>query len=155
MSSTTGLGLQFTSFLVVGVLNTLVDFGIYNLLARPPLRWPRIAANCVSVTVAITFSFIANFFFVFRPEEAHLPERGWKFLLVTMFSAYVIQNLVIHLLSRTWPWPVELICRASRCLILTRRFEEDFVRRNTVKLFAVATGLIWNFLWYRYCVFAA
>ena len=46
-------GKQFVLFCVVGVITTVVDFGIFNLLTRPATGWRRIPANLVSVTVAM------------------------------------------------------------------------------------------------------
>ena len=34
------------------------------------------------------------------------------------------------------------------------RFDDDFVARNTCKVLAVVTGLIWNFVWYKFFVYA-
>lgn len=149
-----GIALQFGFFVVAGVMTTLLDFAVYNLLTRPPLRWPRIRSNCVSVTAAICFSFTVNLLFVFRPEDAAVVTRATRFLLVTMFSAYVLQNLVIYLTSKLWLAPADLAVSFSRRLAATRSWSEEFVRRNAVKVCAVAVGLIWNFFWYRYFVFS-
>jgi putative flippase GtrA len=150
----TGVAQQFGFFFVAGVLTTLLDFFIYNLLTRPPVRWPRIRANCVSVTVAICFSFTVNLFFVFQPEGGHVMDRVVRFLIVTTFSAYVLQNLVIFVTSQVWLLPVRTAVWASRYFVLTRSLGDDFVKRNSVKLMAVSVGLVWNFLWYRFFVFS-
>jgi putative flippase GtrA len=148
-----GVAQQFGFFVIAGVVTTLLDFLIYNLLTRPPMRWPRIRANCVSVTVAIGFSFTVNLFFVFQPEAGNVMDRVAKFLIVTAFSAYVLQNLVIFITSQVWLLPVRTALRASRYFVLTRSAGEDFIKRNSVKLMAVSVGLVWNFLWYRLFVF--
>ena len=39
-------------FVLVGVLTTIIDFAVFNLLTGRKLRWRRIPANIVSVSVA-------------------------------------------------------------------------------------------------------
>ena len=51
---------QFLLFCAVGVITTVVDFAIFNLLTRPAVGWRRIPANIVSVTVAMAWSFLAR-----------------------------------------------------------------------------------------------
>ncbi len=150
-----GIAQQFSVFLVAGVFTTLVDFTVYNLLTRRPLHWPRIRANCVSVSAAICFSFTVNLLFVFQPEVYQVGSRAVKFLAVTLFSAYGLQNLVIYLTGRVWLAPVNAALWLARRNRFTRTLEEDLIKRNTVKALAVSTGLVWNFLWYRYFVFTS
>src|SRR5690349_20740723 len=58
---------QFILFCAVGVVTTLIDFTIYNLLTRPSFGWRRIPANILSVTAAMIWSFLANWLIVFQP----------------------------------------------------------------------------------------
>ncbi|HJN82340.1 MAG TPA: GtrA family protein, partial [Verrucomicrobiota bacterium] len=61
--------LQITLFSLIGALNTLLDFVIYNLLTK---KLSRIPSNILSTSVAMAFSFSANFF-VFQPEVVRAP----------------------------------------------------------------------------------
>ena len=93
---------QIALFGLVGVANTALDFVIYNLLTR---KIPRIPANICSTSVAMAFSFTANFF-VFQPHTFDAPGQATKFIIVTAVSLYVIQNVVIYLTTNVWMQPV-------------------------------------------------
>jgi len=84
-------------FVVVGLANTLIDFSILNLLTHG-LSVTRITANVVSVTVAMSFSFLANRVVVFGSKTAKKHQQIIRFVLITGISIYILQNLVILLL---------------------------------------------------------
>jgi putative flippase GtrA len=56
---------ELTKFGIVGVVNTVVDFGLANLL-HLGFGWPSIAAKTTSVTVAATSSYFMNRHWTFR-----------------------------------------------------------------------------------------
>ena len=145
---------QFLLFCVVGVTTTVVDFAIFNLLTRPAVGWRRIPANIISVTIAMAWSFFANWFIVFHPDRHEWLDRAWRFLIITVFSAFVLQNLILYLTTYVWKWPVEVSLFIVRTLRLSHRFADDMVSRNTCKALAVSGGLIWNFCWYKFFVYA-
>jgi len=145
---------QLLFFLLAGCFHTLLDFLIFNILTGTPLKWPRIKANCVSTTIAMTASFTANLFFVFHPEHVYAWERSIKFIAVTGFSSYLLQNVVIYCLSSIWLVPVRSAKWFSRRLPISCSFSDEFIEKNTVKAVAVLIGFFWNFFWYKYFVFA-
>ena len=140
---------QITLFGLVGLVNTALDFVIYNLLTR---KIPRIPANICSTSVAMAFSFAANFF-VFQPRTFDAPGQATKFVIVTAISLYVIQNLVIFLTTNVWQQPTKWTNSLAQKSQLPRQWRESFVSKNTVKLLATGCSLVWNFLWYRYYVY--
>ena len=140
---------QITLFGLVGVANTALDFILYNLLTR---KIPRIPANICSTSVAMAFSFAANFF-VFQPRTFDAPGQATKFIIVTAISLYVIQNLIIYLTTNIWLRPVRWATTLTGKLNFTQDWSEAFVSKNTVKLLATGCSLVWNFLWYRYYVY--
>lgn len=149
--------IQFILFCVVGVATTAVDFGIFNLLTRPSagrLRLPVIPANIISVTVAMTWSFLANWLLVFHPGGQEWLGRAGRFLATTAFSAFVLQSVVLYLTTHAWKAPVQVALYFARRFRITPRIAEDAIARNTCKAMAVATGLVWNFCWYKFFVYA-
>lgn len=147
-------GKEFLLFCFVGVTTTLVDFAIFNLLSRPAVGWHRIPANIVSVTVAMAWSFLANWFIVFRPAGYEWLPRAGKFLATTAFSAFVLQNVILYVTTYAWKGPVNTALFLVRKAGLRERLNDDMVSRNTCKALAVTVGLVWNFCWYKFFVYA-
>ncbi len=147
-------GKQFLLFCVVGILTTIVDFGTFNLLTRPAVGWRRIPANSVSVAMAMVWSFLANWFIVFHPGGHEWLERAGRFLATTFFSAFVLQNVILYFTTYVWKWPGRFAVSVVGKLRLNHRFNDDMVSRNICKALAVSAGLIWNFCWYKFFVYA-
>ena len=145
---------QFLVFCVVGVITTVFDFAIFNLLTGGALRWRRIPANLVSVTVAMAWSFLANWFLVFQPDGSQWLDRAGRFLVTTAFSAFVLQNVILYLTTYVWKWPANVALPLLRKLRPNHSLDEDVISRNTCKGMAVAAGLVWNFCWYKFFVYA-
>jgi len=145
---------QFLIFCAVGLVTTVVDFAIFNLLTGRAMRWRRIPANIVSVSVAMAWSFLANWFLVFQPDGTQWLERAGKFLATTAFSAFVLQNVVLYLTAYVWTWPANVALSLLRKLRPNHPLDEDVVSRNICKGLAVSVGLIWNFCWYKFFVYA-
>ena len=148
---------QFIIFCLVGVATTVIDFAVFNLLTRPGIGWRRIPANMVSVTLAMVWSFLANWFLVFQPAGVDWVGRVGRFQVTTAFSAFVLQNAVLYFTTNVWTSPALAAIAVVRRLGIGgggKRFDDDFVARNTCKVLAVVTGLIWNFVWYKFFVYA-
>ena len=145
---------QFLLFCVVGVITTAVDFGVFNLLTRPAVGWRRIPANIVSVAMAMAWAFFANWFIVFHPDGQEWLGRAGRFLVTTAFSAFVLQNVILYVTTYLWKWPVNVALFLVRQLSLSHRLNDDLVSRNTCKALAVSAGLMWNFCWYKFFVYA-
>ena len=147
-------GQQFLLFCVVGVITTVIDFGIFNLLTRPAAGWRRIPANVVSVTAAMVWSFLANWFIVFNAQGHDWLGRGGRFLVTTFISAFVLQNMILYFTTYVWKWPSRFAVTVVEKLGLNHRLNDDMVSRNTCKALAVSAGLVWNFCWYKFFVYA-
>ncbi len=144
---------QFLLFCVVGVITTIIDFAIFNLLVRPKVGWRRIPANTVSVAAAMAWAFLANWFIVFHPDGNDWIERAGRFLVATAFSAFVLQNVILYFTTYVWKWPANLAISLAGRLRLNHRWNDDMVSRNTCKALAVSAGLVWNFCWYKFFVY--
>lgn len=146
---------QFLIFCVVGVVTTGVDFAVFNLLTGRTARWRRIPANLVAVSTAMTWSFLANWFIVFNPDGQQWLDRAWRFVVTTAFSAFVLQNAVLYFTTYVWTVPSNVAVLMAAKLRRARRANDDVISRNTCKALAVSTGLVWNFCWYKFFVYAA
>lgn len=143
---------QAGKFSLVGVLNTAIDFAVFNLLSGKRVGLSKIQANFISTTVAMICSFFLNREAVFRGGEGSVVHQAVIFFAVTAFGLYVLQNAVLYLLLRRWNWPAKLV---TWLLTLFRiNLSTDFVLKNGAKLAATVVSLAWNFVLYKYVVFA-
>jgi putative flippase GtrA len=140
-------------FALVGVANTVLDFAVYNILTSSLVGWPRIPANVVSTTVAMTFSFFVNLLWVFSPQRRLVPRRAFRFIWVTCCALYGVQNIVIWLTSNVWSGPFDQLAAECQQLLALGAGHEDLIARNLVKTLATAASMMWNYLWYRFYVF--
>lgn len=141
---------QQVQFAAVGIANTVVDFTILNILATG-LGWRRTVANTVSVTVAIALSYYANNRFVFG-DGKHSIKKLWWFLIITIISAYFIQNGTILFFTRVWTWPIDVI--ASVVDWAGINLSADVIATNASKAIAVVFGAVFNYVFYKRFVFS-
>lgn len=80
-------------FVLVGGFNTLLDFCVFGLLANI-IGVDKVVSNIISTTICITVSFILNYKFVWKSEKS-IKTTAVGFLAVSLFSAWVVQSLVI------------------------------------------------------------
>jgi len=80
-------------FVLVGGFNTALDFCLFGLLANI-IGIDKVVANIISTSVCITISFILNYKFVWKSEKS-IKTTAVGFLVVSLFSAWVVQSLVI------------------------------------------------------------
>lgn len=148
---------QVGRFGIVGVINTLIDFIILNLVSRAT-GWSDEIANIPAVMVAMVFSFFANRHFVFKSgEKKDIGRQALEFFPITAFGLIVIQGVVIHFFENIWRYPVELGLALANWLhiIGTAGIDAQFVETNGVKLVATAASLVWNYVMYKKVVFKA
>ena len=140
-------------FGLIGILNTAIDFTIFNVLTSRRIGWGKIPANLVSTTCAMVFSFIMNRGFVFNATSGNIYLQTIEFIAVTAFGLYVLQNAVIYFLLRIWQWPVEVVWSIVTLVKLNKLFSHDFVRKNSAKAAATLVSLTWNYLMFSFIVF--
>jgi putative flippase GtrA len=139
-------------FGAVGVINTLLDFSIFNVLSSF-LRLTLIEANIISTTVAMIFSFTANRHVVFKRDNG--TGSVWReaviFFAVTAFGLYVLQTGTIKLLTEVWLAPIGLMLGVFHMLGVTHH--DQFLAKNGAKAAATIVSLAWNYVMYRRVVF--
>jgi len=115
-------------FLVVGCANTAIDFGIFITLS---LFIPPVAANFISTSVALLFSYVANKKYTFKTHNLTGVRHIALFLSVTLVGLWGIQPVIIavfHSLNHTYGAVVG-------------------------KIIATGCTLVWNYLWYKFVIF--
>lgn len=139
-------------FVAVGVLNTLIDFGIFNVLIFV-FDMNKIVANTISVSIAMTISFFLNKSVVFRHEGKDNSRRFVKFILITTFGLYIIQNLVIYLFAHLFTTPADIATNFIHWFGLNS-LSQQFITVNFAKVIATGVTMVWNYFMYKKFVFA-
>lgn len=124
---------QAARFIVVGVLNSVVDFGAFFILVHIPGMHESVAKG-ISYFLGICNSFLWNKYWTFSAAKS---DRGWRefgvFLLVNLPPLLV--NVVVFSLLGIW------IDSGSNLVRLGKVFA------------AAIVAVVWNFLGSRYFVF--
>lgn len=123
-----------TRYVLVGMLNTALDFGLFSVLAIVVNLAP-VLANVVSTTITLCVSFLLNRSFVFRTQRS-VKATLVPFVAVTLFSALVVQSVAILTIlalggSVAPAVPVDILALLA-------------------KLAAIGLGIVTNFLGYRW-----
>jgi putative flippase GtrA len=141
-----------TRFIAVGILNTVIDFSILNILVFG-LNFNKILANSISVSVAMTISYLLNKSIVFKHTGQHQASKIIQFIIITAFGLYVIQNGIIDLLIHHYNLLGHLANSWLHAAIVSNSLNYNFIALNSAKLVATIITLFWNYLMYRYLVF--
>lgn len=122
-------------FIIVGGVNTALDFGILFFLTF--LGLDKIVANYFSTGIALIFSFFANKSFTFKHKEGDAKKQFILFLVITLFGLWVIQPIII--------W--------GSTTLLASYIPNETINLFVAKLIATVTSLIWNYVLYSRIVF--
>ncbi len=148
------LAKQVGSFGIVGIFNTLLDFGIFNML-QYALHFAPVPANVVSTTIAQIISFGLNRKFVFagaKTKHGH-ASTVVRFIVITAIGLYVVQNLVLSFFAHVFTLPGDIAYSLAQSLGIN--VTADFVINNVAKLIATVFSAAWNFVLYKKIVFAS
>jgi putative flippase GtrA len=126
------LGSKKVRFVLVGLANTGVDFGVLFALVYG-LGTPAVLANVVSTSTALVVSYTLNKKAVFRSTSSRKVRQFVMFLVVT--GLWVLQNIVIHFVTS-----VPGVGESGAGLLLA-------------KLLATACSMVWNYIWYSRVIF--
>jgi putative flippase GtrA len=143
---------QAGKFGLVGLVSTLIDFSILNIV-HSGFSVNLIIANIISTTIAMGFSFLMNRKYVFTGGTKSILHQTVAFLLVTSFGLYVIQSVVLHLLTVTWTGPANLVVYLIGAVGLSQVIGKNFIITNFAKIIATMFSLVWNYVFYRRVVF--
>lgn len=140
---------QVGRFGLVGVLNTIIDVAVFNILAVLFYLRPDVA-GVISGSVAMINSLVFNQRFTFRVKHVG-KERIVYFFVITIFGLYVIRPLVINFFTKLWLGPAGLTYQATSLLHLP--FTREFDTRNLALAAAIVIVLFYNYIMYKKFVF--
>ncbi len=131
---------QFGRFAAVGVLNTLVDLGVLNLL----ISWTGVASGPsfslfkgTSFLVASTNSYFWNKFWTFRDREQASVGQYGRFLGLTLIGTLINVGVATFIVS----------------VIGAPHGVAPAIWANVAAVLAVGASFLWNFLSYRLIIF--
>jgi putative flippase GtrA len=125
---------QLFTFIIIGVVNSVIDFGIYYFLTRHTTlfnyhtSW-RYVANSISFLTATTFSFWMNRWWTFRRTEQPTMSEVLRFYTTTV-GGLLVNNTILFSLS-------------------------SFIGINDLvaKVFSTLFSSVWNFIFKKLWVF--
>ena len=122
-------------FIIVGGVNTVIDFGILFLLTS--LGIDKLVANFFSTGIALIFSFFANRSFTFKHHSGSAKKQFASFLIITLAGLWILQPIIIS------------VCTTALAPHITNSAINLFI----AKLIATVASLVWNYLLYSKLVF--
>lgn len=126
---------QKVRYIIVGIINTIIDFSLLFFLKS--LGLPAIPSNVISTTCAFCFSFFANKKYTFKSSGGNLVREVVSFIVVTLFGLWVLQTIVISLITAS----------------LAGFDLPDNIVLLGAKLVATVVSMVWNYVLYSRFVF--
>jgi putative flippase GtrA len=124
---------QFIRFSIVGLSNTIIDLGFFNLLLS--LGVDTYLSASISFLIAATNSYVLNRYWTFNDRQTtHLAAQYTRFMVVSGLGL-LLNNLIIFLLTTAF------------------RDANQWYLVNAGKLLAIGLVVLWNYFGSRYFVF--
>jgi len=131
---------QFSKFVVIGFMNTAIDFAILNFL----MWWTGIYSgasiillNIISFSIAVFNSYFWNKYWTFRDLDKIEAKEFSQFILVTLIGLAINSSIVYGITT----------------LISPMFGISPELWANLAKAAATGFSLIWNFIGYKFIVF--
>lgn len=126
--------LKAASFAGVGVVNTLVDYGVF-LAAFYLLKLPLVPANLLSWLVAVSGSYVMNSFVTFAAESGRrLHWRAYGAFVASGIAGWIVNTTTLVVASH-WGVPVPV----AKLLAIAASFAVNFSLSHFV-VFRPRTG---------------
>jgi len=131
---------QFSRFIIIGTMNTAIDFGVLNLLMWQTSiyggKWI-LLLNATSFSVAVINSYFWNKHWTFKDKDKAGISEFSQFIIVTLIGLAINTGIVYGIttfISPVFGISIELWA-------------------NLAKVVATGLSLIWNFVGYKFIVF--
>lgn len=139
---------QLLRFFFFGAFNTAIDFAVLNL-GLYVFHLPEVAANVISISVALVAGYVINQKFVFRRQPPTKRHVGY-FLIITLTGLYGLQSGLIELLAH---YPLAQSTLAGFLSTIVTHVPFSVLESNAAKLIATIASGLWNFILFRKFVF--
>lgn len=147
------LGLQVSKFAMVGVLNTLIDLVLFNIIRKFGKVKP-VVASYISSTFAMLNSYVLNKYWTFSSQSStDGVSEAVRFFGTTIIGVYGIHNGLVWVFTEKFTWPANLAYSITSKLPILKKLSKEFVRDNIGKVMGIFGSLAWNFVLYKFWVF--
>lgn len=150
---------QAGRFGLVGILNTLIDFVLFQLLTKlfsVPLSQVWIPKE-ISGLVAMANSYYFNRKWVFHSQNKLFSPEVVRFLIVTIIGVLIIQAGLVQYFSNDFPaigrLTYDVIDYAGITGLLPQVLTQAFIIKTVAFGIATAVSMVWNFLAYKFWAF--
>ncbi len=132
---------QFSKFVVIGFINTGVDFLVLNVemfltgISKGPYM---LVQNAISFSIATVNSYFFNKYWTFQDTSRKDPGKKFSQFLAVSIMGVVINSSVVFIITTYVP-PMFGI--------------SSVLWANLAKAAATGVSLIWNFIGYKFWVF--
>jgi len=138
---------RFGKFLIVGVLNTLIDFGLMNLFTAV-FGWSLVLSQALSFTIAVINSYFLNRKWIYPDTtEKSIATQFTKFVVINL-AGLGLRSLTIDPLDQ-WLFS-QIRARGIQLLSLS----PTTISHNLALLIIIPITLILNFVANRFWTFA-
>lgn len=146
-------------FAVVGIINTLVDIILLNILrvithTTTDQKGKLIVLNICSASTVALLSFYLNRKYVFKAHQTRNHMFG-PFLAITLSSIFVLQSLVIAFTLHSFDPLANVVMDLVQNLHIPffKDFSFNFYEANIAKVCATGASMVWNYVWYNKVIF--
>lgn len=147
-SSSTNSQKSGRKFVIVGIGNTILDFGLMNIFSR---FLPLFIPNFLSTGIAMLSSFYFNKKWTFNSKSKSrkaLRHEIIMFFVFTIIGIWLIQTPLMYLIIAVFPHEI----RETLISIFGNNITKFFIE-NFAKIIASIFSLTWNFTTYKRFVF--
>jgi len=142
-------------FLMLGVVNTLLDFVLFNVLriasdTTSDQIFRLVILNIISASCIAIFSFVMNRRYVFR-HTTSTKRHGVLFVAITLAGIYLIQQPIFSFILQFDPGIADFLFSIGQVLGLPLTIH--FYSTNLAKAIATLGSMTWNYLLYNRVVF--
>ena len=145
------LSRRVSRFLVIGVANATISFGILNL-AFYEFHQTKIISSIISTSCALIFSFVMNRGFVFADKTRRAHQQLPAFIIVTVSGSLLVLNLIYILSLKVLNGHEQLIIRVINDMT-SLSFSKSFVDINLSTVIGAIVAMVWNYNGYKWFVF--
>ncbi len=129
--------IRFYKFLAVGIISSIVDFGLMNIFTLI-FKLPLVSAQAISFIIAVINSFLWNHYWTYPESRTKSP--------IQKFLQFLVVNIIgIGIRTLSIPWFDKIIFRFLTNKNIDLLLSNQVVSQNLSLAIAVVIVMMWNF----------